>query len=348
MPYTAAEIASHVRGEVIGDASLVLNGFALADLAQPGDLTFAENERYFRRAEQSLAAAVLIDGPFASPNKTLIRVASARIAFAKVMQLFFPEPAHPAGIHPTAAVASTAQVDPTAYIGPYCVVDENARIGPGCVLHALNFVGPDCQLGADVHLFPNVVLYSQTQLGDRVRIHSGSVIGADGFGYVLDGGVHIKVPQIGNVIVREDVEIGANVTIDRGALGPTVVGRGSKIDNLVQLGHNAVVGDYCLVVAQAGIAGSTKLGNYVTLGGQVGLAGHLKIGNRVTVAAQSGVMHNIPDGEAWLWTPAKPERQAKRQMIALQQLPELLRRVHELEKKLGVDVPSNGKSKSES
>jgi UDP-3-O-[3-hydroxymyristoyl] glucosamine N-acyltransferase len=172
-----------------------------------------------------------------------------------------------------------------------------------------------------------------------VRIHSGSVIGSDGFGYVQEDGAHLKVPQIGNVIIREDVEIGANVTVDRGALGPTIIGRGTKIDNLVQIAHNVVIGEHCLVVSQTGIAGSSKLGNYVILAGQVGVAGHLKIGNRASVAAQSGVMNNIPDGEKWLWTPAQPDRQAKRQMIALQQLPELLRRVNELEKKLTAQEP---------
>jgi len=151
---------------------------------------------------------------------------------------------------------------------------------------------------------------------------------------VLDDGVHRKVPQIGNVIICDDVELGANVTVDRGALGPTILGKGTKIDNLVQIAHNVTVGENCIIVSQAGVAGSTKLGNYVILGGQVGLAGHLKIGNRVSVAAQSGVMNNIPDGEKWIWSPAQPDRQAKRQMIALQQLPELFRRVKELEKKL--------------
>jgi len=154
---------------------------------------------------------------------------------------------------------------------------------------------------------------------------------------VLDSGAHRKVPQIGNVVIRDDVEIGANVTIDRGALGPTIIGQGSKIDNLVQIGHNVTLGEHCLLVSQVGVAGSTKIGNYVILAGQVGVAGHLKIGNRVSIAAQSGLMHNIPDGEKWLGSPAQPDRQAKRQMIALQHLPELLRRVSELEKKLGLE-----------
>lgn len=332
MPYTIADIAKHLGGEVFGDPSLVLRGFAPADRAQPGDLTFAENENYLARAEQSAASAIIIDGPITTSRKTIIRVANARVAFAKVLPLFFPEPAFAAGVHPTAIVPASAQVDPTAHIGPHCIVGEKARIGPRSVLQGLNYVGADCQLGEDVHLFPNVTIYPGTEIGNRVRIHSGTVVGSDGFGYVLDNGIHRKVPQIGNVILCDDVELGANVTVDRGALGPTIVGKGTKIDNLVQLGHNVTVGEHCIIVSQVGIAGSTKLGNYVILGGQVGLAGHLKIGNRATLVAQSGVMNNIPDGEKWMGSPAQPDRQTKRQIIALQQLPELIRRVKELEK----------------
>jgi UDP-3-O-[3-hydroxymyristoyl] glucosamine N-acyltransferase len=338
MPYTIADIAKRLGGEVLGDASLVLKGFAPADRAQPGDLTFAENESYFARAEQSAASAIIIDGPGASSRKTLIRVPNARVAFAKVLPLFFPEPAFAAGIHPTAIVPASARVDPTAHIGPYCIVGEKVRIGPRSVLRGLIYIGADCLVGEDATIFPNVTLYPRTEVGNRVRIHSGTVVGSDGFGYVLDNGVHRKVPQIGNVIICDDVELGANVTVDRGALGPTIVGKGTKIDNLVQIAHNVTVGEHCIIVSQVGISGSTKLGNYVILGGQVGLAGHLKIGNRVSVAAQSGVMHNIPDGETWIWTPAQPDRQAKRQMIALQQLPELFRRVKALEKKLGLQA----------
>jgi UDP-3-O-[3-hydroxymyristoyl] glucosamine N-acyltransferase len=334
MSFTVAEIAASLQGEVQGDAALLLKGFAPADRAQPGDLTFAENQGYFLRAEQSAASAILIDGPFTSTRKVLIRVSNARIAFAKVLPFFFPEPAFAPGIHPTAIVPSSAQVDATAHVGPYCVLGENVHIGSHSVLQGANHLGSDCQLGEQVNLFPNVVLYPGTEVGNRVRIHSGSVIGSDGFGYVFDAGLHRKVPQIGNVTIRDDVEIGANVTVDRGALGPTIIGAGTKIDNLVQIGHNVVIGEHCLVVSQAGIAGSTRLGNYVILGGQVGVAGHLKLGNRSSVTAQSGVMHNIPDNEKWFGAPAQPDRQAKRQLIALQQLPDLLRRFNELEKKL--------------
>ncbi len=338
MPFIITEIARHLDGEVVGDSSIVLRGFAPADRAQPGDLTFAENEVFFARAEQSAASAIIVDAPVTS-QKALIRVPSARIAFAKVLPLFFPEPTYVPGIHPTAVVASTAKVDASAHVGPQCVVGEGASIGPRAVLLAQVYVGPQCVVGEESLLFPHVALYAGTTLGHRVRIHAGTVIGSDGFGYVQDGGVHRKVPQIGNVIIRDDVEIGANVTVDRGALGPTVIGKGSKVDNLVQIAHNVNIGEHCIVVSQTGISGSTRLGDYVVLAGQVGLAGHLRIGNRATVAAQSGVMSSIPDGEKWFGYPAQPDRQMKRQMIAVQQLPGLLRRVAELEKQLAAAKP---------
>ena len=336
MPFTALEIAKHVGGEVVGDNAVILKNFAPAENAQAGDLTFAENEAYFARAEQSAATAIIADNRFKSAKKILIRVPDARIAFAKALALFFPEQKFAAGIHPTAVIAPSAQVDTSAHIGPHCVVGERVRIGARTVLQAGNFVGDDSKLGSDVNLFPGVTLYPRTEIGARVRIHAGTVIGSDGFGYVLDGGVHRKVPQIGNVLIGDDVEIGAGVTVDRGALGSTVIGKGTKIDNLVQVAHNVEIGEGCLLVAQSGLAGSSKLGKYVVIAGQAGISGHLKIGNQVTVGAKSGVMHDIPDGEKWLGIPAQPDKQAKRQMIAIQLLPELIRRVAALEKKLGV------------
>ncbi|HWF19571.1 MAG TPA: UDP-3-O-(3-hydroxymyristoyl)glucosamine N-acyltransferase [Verrucomicrobiae bacterium] len=346
MPFTAAEIATQLQGQVRGDGAVVLSSFASADRARAGDLTFAENETFFHRAETSAASAILVDGDFTSEKKTLIKVANARIAFARVLAIFFPEPSFAAGIHPTAIVAKSAQVDATAHVGPYCVVGEQARIGARAILQGANHVGAQSQLGDDSNLFPNVIIYPRTQIGQRVRIHSGSVIGSDGFGYVFDQGEHRKVPQVGNVVIGDDVEIGANVTVDRGALGPTTIGKGTKIDNLVQIAHNVSIGEHSLIIAQVGIAGSSKLGNYVILGGQVGIAGHLKIGNQVTIAAKAGVMRDVKDGEKLLGAPAIPDRQAKRQLIAVQQLPDLIKRVRELEKKLGMGGSESGQAES--
>lgn len=339
---TAAEIAKYLQGEVVGDATASLNGFAPADRAQPGDLTFAENETYFAKAEQSHATAILADARFTSARKILIRVSQPRVAFAKVLALFFPEPRPAAGIHPTAVIAPTAHIDPTAHLGPHCVIGARVTVGARTVLWAGNFIGDDARLGDDVHLFPHVTLYPRTEIGNRVRIHAGAVIGADGYGYVPDNGVHRKVPQIGHVSIGDDVEIGANTTIDRGALGATVIGKGTKIDNLVQIAHNVEIGEHCLLVAQSAVAGSSKLGDQVVLAGQVGIAGHLKIGGKAVIAAQSGVMHDVPGGEKWFGYPAQPDKDSKRQIIAQRQLPALLKRVAELEKQLGLKRKRGG------
>jgi len=337
MSHTVESIASLLNGSVEGDGSLALCGFSMAADAKEGDLTFAENETYFQKAIESNASAILVAGDtFQSESKTLIRVENARVAFAKAVALFFPEPEATPGIHPSAFVHESAKVSESASIGPQCLIEAGAVIGEGAVLHGLNSIGADVSIGEGSHLFPNVTVYARSVIGKRVRIHAGSVIGSDGFGYVWDGQQHLKVPQIGNVIIQDDVEIGSNVSIDRGALGPTLIGAGSKIDNLVQIAHNVEVGPGCIIVSQAGVAGSTQLGHHTTLAGQVGIAGHLKIGNQVTVAAQSGVMHNIPDGETWFGSPACPDKQMKRILVALHRLPELSKKAQKLEKQFGL------------
>lgn len=336
MPFTAAEIASYVHGRVTGDGSVQLKGMSLPDTARAGDLTFAENADYFVRAEKSAATAILVDDLLGvkANTKVLISVANARVAFAKILALLFPAAKFEAGVHPTAIIAKTAKVDPSAHIGPWCVIMDRVSIGPRVVLQSGNYIGPDSVLEEETNLFPNVVVYARSQIGKRVTIHSGTIIGSDGFGYVLDAGAHRKIPQIGNAIIHDDVEIGANVTVDCGALGSTIIGKGTKIDNLVQVGHNVVLGEHCIVISQVGIAGSNKIGNYVTLAGQAGIVGHLSIGDRVVVGAQSGVTNDIPAGEKWLGSPAIPGGQMKRIYVAWQRMPELLLRVAELEREV--------------
>ena len=334
MNYTASEIAARIGGEVVGDGGIELGGFAQADAARPGALTFAENEEYFRLAEQSKASAILAPGKFTSKTKTIIHVKDARIAFARVLPLLFPEKQFAPGIHPSAVIAESAQVADTATIGPNCVIGEGAAIGEQTVLGANCTVGDHSTLGQAVRLFANVSVYSQCKLGDRVRVHAGSVIGSDGYGYVFDQDHHRKILQVGGVVIGNDVEIGANSTVDRGALGDTVIGEGTKIDNLVQIGHNVVIGKHCIIVAQNGIGVSTQLGEYSTLGGQVGVIGHIKIGPKAVIAAQSCVLNDLDGGRQYMGFPAIPNFQAKRQLIAAQQLPELIKRVRELEKQL--------------
>jgi len=334
MSITVAQIAEQLRGEVIGDGSIPLTGFASAELARAGDLTFAEKEAYFTAADASAAAAIIVSGPFTSATKVLIRVPNARIAVARVLPVFFPPDESPRGIHPSANIAPSAQIDATAHLGPGCVIGAQVRLGARSVLLGGNHVGPGCQIGDDVCLFPNVVLYARTQLGHRVTIHAGTVIGSDGYGYVFDEGRHRKVLQVGNVVIHDDVEIGANACIDRAALGSTVIGQGTKIDNLVHVAHNVVIGRHCLVMGQVGFAGSTRLGDYCVIASQSGIAGHLKLGTQATVGAKSGVMRDVPDKGTVLGIPAMPDRQMKRQFIAVQQLPEMIRRMRELEKQV--------------
>jgi UDP-3-O-[3-hydroxymyristoyl] glucosamine N-acyltransferase len=334
MIFTAADIAERVQGEVIGDGSLAITGFTSADRARSGDLTFAEKGAFFAAAEASAASAILVSGPFTSAGKVIIRVANARIAAAKVLSLFFPLEAAVPGIHASACIAPSAEIDATAQVGPGCVVEAGVRIGARSRLKAGNHVGRDCRLGDDVCLFPNVVLYPRTEIGNRVVIHAGTVIGSDGYGYVFDQGRHLKMPQVGNVIIHDDVEIGANAAIDRAALGSTVIGQGTKIDNLVHVAHNVVMGQHCLVMGQVGFAGSTQLGDYCVIASQSGISGHLKLGRQVTVGGKSGVMRDVPDGETVLGFPAVPDKQAKRQWIAIQKLPEMMLTLRQLEKQL--------------
>jgi UDP-3-O-[3-hydroxymyristoyl] glucosamine N-acyltransferase len=334
MSITALEIAEQLRGDVIGDGSTQLTGFAPADCAQAGDLTFAEKQSHFAAAEQSQAAAILVSEAFPASNKVLIRVRDARVAMARVLPLFFPPDQWPAGIHPGAIIDASARIDPTAHIGPNCVVGARARVGARAVLMGGNDIGRDCRIGDDGCLFPNVVICARTQIGHRVIIHAGTVIGSDGYGYVFDEGRHRKVLQVGNVNIHDDVEIGANAAIDRGALGSTVIGQGSKIDNLVHIAHNVVIGRHCLVMGQSGFAGSTRLGDYCVIASQSGIAGHLKLGAQVMVGAKSGVMRDVPDGGRVLGIPAAPDKQAKRQIIAVQHLPDMLHRLRELEKQV--------------
>jgi UDP-3-O-[3-hydroxymyristoyl] glucosamine N-acyltransferase len=330
MAVTLTQIAREVSGEVIGDGATQITGFAAADSAKAGDLTFAEKETYFAAAERSEAAAILVSGPFKSDRKPLIQVGNARVAMARLLPMFFPPEKHVGGIHPSAVVDPTAQIDASAHIGPNCVIGPNVRIGARSVLMGGNHVGRDCQMGEDVRLFPNALLYARTQIGHRVIIHGGSVIGSDGYGYVFDEGRHRKVLQLGNVIVHDDVEIGANAAIDRGALGSTVIGKGTKIDNLVHVAHNVTIGSHCLVMGQVGFAGSTKLGDYCVIASQSGIAGHLTLGHQARVGAKSGVMRDVPDGETVLGIPAYPDKQAKRQWIGIQKLPEMVRELRAL------------------
>lgn len=331
---TARQIAQYVDGEVSGDENFEIRGFNSAEYAQTGDLTFADKEEYLAAAEASSAAAILVPKNFRDSRKILIRVADARIAMARILPLFFPPDVYAAGIHPSAVIAESAEIDPSVHVGPNVVIGERVRIHARTALLGGNHVANDSIIGEDCCLHPNVILYSKTQMGSRVSVHSGAVIGADGFGYIFDQGRHRKVLQVGGVKIGNDVEIGANAAIDRGALDPTVIGDGTKIDDFVHIAHNVVLGRHCLVLGQVGIAGSTEVGDYTVIASQTGIAGHLKIGSQVIIGAKSGLMRDVPDKARVLGVPAVADRQTKRQWLGIQQLPELIQRVRQAEKRL--------------
>ena len=328
------EIAKKLGGALEGDPEIRIRGVADAKVANEGDVTFAEEERFFEVAVAGGASAILVGAKHVTPaaGKALIRLENVRAGFAQLLDIFHPEDSIAAGVHGSAQIDETAQVDASASIGPGCVIGRHVTIGPKVVLCGGNHVAAHCEIGEGTKLFPNAVLYERTRVGKRVRIHAGTVVGSDGYGYVFDEGRHRKIAQIGGVVLEDDVELGANVSIDRGALGDTRIGEGTKIDNLVQIAHNVVVGKHCIIISQTGIAGSTKIGDYTIIAGQVGIAGHLTIGSQVTIAAQSGVMRDIPDGQKVFGSPAQGDREFKRQLIGLQKLPDLIKRFRKLEK----------------
>ena len=341
MSFTAAEIAARAGGEVVGDGATRISGIAPADMAQAGDLTFADSDAYLAAAEKSAGSDLFRQRVRSASSKVLIRVPNPRVAVARLLPLFHPPAKPAAGVHPSAVIAHTAKIDPSARVGPLCAIADGVEIGANAVLHGGNHIGRNSRIGDDTQLFPNVVVYEDCIIGNRVLIHASTVIGADGYGYVFDEGRHRKVLQVGNVIIEDDVEIGANSAVDRAALGSTIVGAGSKIDNFVHVAHNCVLGKHVLVMGQSGFAGSTTVGDYSVVAAQAGISGHLKLGRQSTIGAKSGVMRDVPDGGTVLGMPALPDKQTKRQWIALQQLPDLLKQVRELQKQ--VDQLTAGK-----
>ena len=330
------ELARLAGGELEGDASLEIRGFASLESAGPGDLSFVASDRYLDAARRSGAAALIAPPGLDLGGRPAIRVAQPYAAIAVVVPIFFPPAAVVPGVHPTACVADSAQISPSATVGAFTVVGERSVVADRAVLHPHVFVGPDCRVGEGNVLHPHVVLRERVELGRRVVVHPGSVLGADGFGYVFDGQAHRKIPQVGRVMVEDDVEIGANVAIDRATLGETRIGRGTKIDNLVQIGHNTVVGPVSIIVAQAGIAGSCRIGRGAVLAGQVGIADHVTVGDGAQIGSQAGVHRDVPSGAAMIGTPAMAGANGLRALAAISRLPEILRELRVLGRRLAV------------
>ena len=340
LAFTAADLVAFLQPRARrGATTETIRGIAALADAQSGDLSFLGNSKYKNEVKATAASVVLLPADYAGepkPNQLFLLVDNASVALARfcthLEQQLWPHPAP--GVHAAAHVASGASVAATATIGPLCIVEEGAIIGERTHLQAQVFVGRGARIGDDGWLMPGAVVAAECVLGHRVRLQPGVIIGGDGFGYELVAGRHERLPQVGTVVVENDVEIGANSTIDRARFGRTVIGEGTKIDNLVQIGHNVVIGKHCIICGQAGIAGSTTLEDYVVLGGQVGLAGHITLGRGVQVGAQSGVPSDLAPGSTVFGSPSLPLMLEQRLFILRQRIPDLFRRVDAIEEQL--------------
>ncbi|HOO55759.1 MAG TPA: UDP-3-O-(3-hydroxymyristoyl)glucosamine N-acyltransferase [bacterium] len=329
------EFAEKISGALEGDPGVQVHSVCSLDDIKEGCVVYIEKERDSVLLESRKPAAVICDEKTIIEGQNIIRTENPKLAFAKALEIFFPPEPVVAGIHESAVVAADAVVDPGAQVGPNCTVDSGAVIGSGTILRANVFVGKNAVVGSDCVLNPNVSVLDACEIGDRVILHSGVVIGADGFGYVLDGGKHRKVPQTGKVIIGPDVEIGANSTVDRATLGETVVGGGTKIDNLVQVGHNDRIGRNCILCGCVGLSGSCELGDGVVLAGQVGVSDHVKIGSGAIVGGKAGVISDIPEGKFYSGFPARPHRETIKTYSFLKKIPELMERLEAIEKQFG-------------
>ena len=333
MQKTLAEIAQIVEGEITGQETAVISGVKNIALAGPEDITFAV-EPHIGEAAACAAGAVIIPDDVKDFPKTAVRVKDPRLAFAKLLEVFTPPVHLQRGISERAYIGENVKIGKNVTVMPFAMVDDNAVVGDNVVLYPHTYVGQYASIGKDTLLYPNVTVREFCKIGERVIIQSSSVIGGDGFGFVTKNGKHTKVPQIGNVIIEDDVEIGALVGIDRATMGSTIVAQGTKIDNLVHVGHNCEIGANNLIVAQTGIAGSTTSGSNVTFGGQTGVVGHIHIGRNTVLAARSGPIADIPEGVFYAGFPARPHQEWLRMEAAAKRLPEMRKQIKALEKRL--------------
>jgi UDP-3-O-[3-hydroxymyristoyl] glucosamine N-acyltransferase len=328
------ELAILVNGEVVGDEDTEISGIAPIEVAKSGEITFIANSKYLSKLKETNASCVIVSREIICVDKTLLRVENPLLAFAKIMSLFCQKIYKPIGIDPNAWVSKTAKLGKDISIYPYVYIGDGCILGDRVIIFPGVYLGEDSVVGEDSIIYSNVSIYPNTVIGRRVIIHSGAVIGADGFGFVKDGKKNVKIPQVGIVIIEDDVEIGANTTIDRATMGKTIIHSGVKIDNLVVVAHNVEIGEDSLIVAQVGIAGSTKVGKNVTLGGQVGLRDHINIGDNVRIGAQSGVAHDLKANGEYTGSPAIDHHDFLRMAITLPKIPEMRRALIQIERRL--------------
>ncbi|MCF7885342.1 MAG: UDP-3-O-(3-hydroxymyristoyl)glucosamine N-acyltransferase [Candidatus Marinimicrobia bacterium] len=333
MKLTLNKIAEIVDGDLEGDGSAIVHDVAEIQNAGKGEITFLGNPKYEHFVNDTEAEAIIVDQDYDGQYKNLIKVKNVNLAFSKMLDHFRPSPPKPEPkIEKSAFVSEKAILGVDIYIGHNVVVEDGAVIENGAVIKSNSYIGVDSRVGANALINPRVTIYHNCTIGEDVIIHSGTVIGSDGYGYTrTDGGIE-KIPQKGGVVIEDNVEVGANCTIDRGTISDTRIGRGTKLDNLIQLGHNVKVGKYCFIVAQTGIAGSTTIEDGVTIAGQVGIAGHIRIGKGARIAAKSGITKDVPPDTTMFWYPAREQRQARKDIINIRRISKLKDRVKELEK----------------
>lgn len=334
MRITLDDIAKKIDGTVAGSPDKKVSGILPFDQAGPNDLTLAGNVKYLKRIAETNAGAIIVPSEFSDADVNLIQVKNPQVAFAKALDIFFPSPQKKPGISEKANVGKNVTFGQDIYIGPFVSIGNNVKIGSRVQISHGVFLGDDVSIGDGTVLYPNVTVMDRCEIGINVTIHPGVVIGSDGFGFAPDGETYHKIPQTGIVRIEDDVEIGANVTIDRATFGKTWIQKGAKIDNLVHVAHNVIVGENTILVAQVGIAGSTTIGNHAILAGQAGISGHIQIGNNVTIGPQAGVAQSIPDGQIMSGSAAMPHRTWLRVQKVIPMLPELKKKISQIEKKI--------------
>ena len=335
MTLSLKEIAALCDGTVVGDPEIRVHRVAPIREAQPGDITFIHNEKYVPYAKDTAASAIIVSPELSKLKRNLIVAKNPSLAFARAVGALMEEPPRRSvGVHPTAVVSPRATVGDNVAIGPYVIVEDGACIGNGVTLLAHCYVGPEVVIGDETVCHANTTLYRRVRIGKRCAIHANVSIGSSGFGWAPNGQTYERIPQVGTTIVGDDVSIGAGSVINRGALGDTTIGNGTKLDSLVMISHNVVIGENCLFVSQVGVSGTVRIGNHVTFGGQVGVAGHLEVGDNVQVAAQSGVSRSLPANGVYFGSPARPIGHAKRTVAALQKLPELRDEIRNVQKRM--------------